>query len=78
MRSAASLECWDEGSVPGLAHWVKDLALLQVWHRSQLWLGSAPGQPKKKKKNSKKLLKHLHSCEESLEQFESFNSSLGT
>ena len=26
------------GSIPGPAQWVKDLALLQLWHRSQLQL----------------------------------------
>jgi len=55
--SAASLEHWDAGLIPGLAHWVKDLALLQLCQRSQLWLGSDPwprnstchGAAKKKK-----------------------------
>ena len=29
------------GSIPGLAQWVKDLALCELWCRSQTWLGSA-------------------------------------
>ena len=28
--------------VPIVAQWVKDPALLQLWHRSQLWLGFNP------------------------------------
>ena len=57
--SAASLEHWDTGLTPSPAQWVKDLALLELWLRSQLWLRSDPlpgtpyavGWPKKKKKN---------------------------
>ena len=30
----------DMDSIPGLAHWVKDLALPQLRHRSQMQLGS--------------------------------------
>ena len=30
----------DAGLVPGLAQWVKDLALHELWYRSQMWLGS--------------------------------------
>ena len=26
-------------SIPGLAQWVKDLGLPQLWHCPQLWLG---------------------------------------
>ena len=49
-----------------MAEWVKDLELLQLWHRSKLWLGFDPWprnfhvpwvQPKKKeKKKEKKVL----------------------
>ena len=28
------------GSIPGLAQWVKDLALRELWCRLQTWLGS--------------------------------------
>ena len=34
----ASWECWDTGSIPSLAQWVKDLAFLQLQLKSQLWL----------------------------------------
>ena len=45
------------------AEWVKDLELLQLWHRSKLWFGFVPWprifhvpwvQPKKKEKKKKK------------------------
>ena len=38
--SVSSLEHWDASLIPGPAQCVKDLALLQLWHRMQLWLGS--------------------------------------
>ena len=38
----ASWEYWDAGSIPGLAQWVKDLVLLQLQYKSQLWLESDP------------------------------------
>ena len=60
MGLVAALECWDIGSVPGLAQWVKDLVLPQLQQRSQLQLESDPwprnstccevAQKKKKKK----------------------------
>ena len=51
--------------VPTVAQWVKDPALLQLWHRSKLWLGFDPspgnfhmfqGQPKKVKKKKELVL----------------------
>ena len=35
-----SLERLDAGLIPRPAEWVKDPALLQLHHSSQLWLGS--------------------------------------
>jgi len=32
--------CGSSGSIPGLVQWVKDIVLLQLWRRLQLWLGS--------------------------------------
>ena len=54
--------CGGTGSIPSPVQWVKDLSLLQLWHRLQLGLGFNPrpknfhmlwGQPKRKKKNQK-------------------------
>ena len=42
MGSVALLEYWDAESILSLAQWVKDLALSQLWHRSQLWLRYDP------------------------------------
>ena len=61
--SAASLEHWDTGLTPSPAQWVKDLALLELWLRSQLWLRSDPllwGGQKKKKKIKKKFSNMPH------------------
>ena len=30
----------DMGSIPGLAQWVGDLVLRELWCRSQTWIGS--------------------------------------
>ena len=40
--SLVSWDCWDAGSIPSLAQWVKDLAFPQLWLRLQLRLGSNP------------------------------------
>ena len=42
MGLAVSLERWDAASIPGPVQWVKDLELLQLWHRSLLQLVSDP------------------------------------
>ena len=50
--------CGGAGLIPSLVQWVKNLALPQLWHRSQLWLKFDPWPgnfhmlwwPKKKKK----------------------------
>ena len=61
--SAVSWERWDVGSIPGLAQWIGDLVLSQLWHRLQPQLGSNPSPrysiccreaTKKKKKKEKK------------------------
>ena len=53
-----SLRQW--GLIPDLVQWTKDLALPQLWHRWQLWLGFDPWPKKvqgaaKKKKRKRKL-----------------------
>lgn len=42
MGLIVTLQCQDTGSIPGLIQWVKDLALLQLQHRSQPWFRSDP------------------------------------
>lgn len=34
--------CGGAGLIPSLAQWVKDMALPQLWHRSQLWIRFDP------------------------------------
>ena len=56
----SSWEHWDTGSTLGPVQWVKDLALPQLWLRSQLQLRSDPwpgnsichGAARKEKQNS--------------------------
>ena len=40
--TTGSVRCWDVGLIHSLAQWVKDLALLQLWLRLPLRLGSDP------------------------------------
>lgn len=59
-----SLESWNTGSVPGLAQWIKDLALPQLQHGSSdltpdLGIPYATRWTKKKKKSTQeKFLKY--------------------
>ena len=58
----ASLGLGDAGSIPGPVQWVKALALLKLWCRSQLWPDLIPGAgtpnaeawQKRKKKEKRK------------------------
>lgn len=42
LGSAVSWERWDASLISGLAQWLKDLELLQLWLRARLWLRSDP------------------------------------
>ena len=42
MELAEFWECWDTGSIPGPAEWVKDQVLLQLWLKSRLQIASDP------------------------------------
>ena len=65
MGLVASLQRQGTGVIPSLAQWVKDLVLLQLRHRLQLWLPSDPwlgtpytiGRPNKKRKKEKQASK---------------------
>ena len=56
MGSAASWERWKAGSIPGLAQWVGDLALLQLWQSDPLPRNSICSEVAKKEKNKNKKL----------------------
>ena len=68
--------CGGTFSIPGPAQWVKDLTLLQLWHRSQLQFVFCPWprnshmpwvQPEKKKERKKKRKKERERKKEILE-----------
>ena len=54
--SVASLEHWDTGRTPGLAQWVKNLALLQLGPRSDPWPGNSTCHEVAKKEKKKKVM----------------------
>ena len=63
MGLAVSVECRDGDLIPSPVQWFKDPVLLQLWHRSQLWLRFLPGLSvlydlgcaKKEKKKNKRM-----------------------
>ena len=71
MGSAASLELFEAGLIPGPAQWIKDLASPLLRHRLQLWLRSdpwpwssiCPGAAKRgEKKNSQPARANQNGC----------------
>ena len=52
----ASLQCWDAGSIPNPAQCVKDLELLQLQQRSQLWPGNSKCRRTAKERKKQRIL----------------------
>ena len=69
-------ECWEAGSIPGLAQWVRDLELPELWGSLELALDLIPGpgtpnakgQPEKKKRKKKKKRKEEKKKKEDVKQ----------
>ena len=57
----ASWECWDAGSIPSPAQWVRDPALLQVWLGSDPWPGNShmlwAGRRREREENRKDIFR---------------------
>ena len=73
MESVASLDQWDADLIPGLAQWVEDPALLQLWCGLQLQLRTDPWPGnsichRAAKKGGGKKLKQNHRTHHLIEQ----------